>query len=779
MVYKAEDTVLGRFVALKFLPDELSGNRHSIERFRREARTASALNHPNICTIYDFGEHGERQFLVMELLEGQTLRNRIVERRIKTKQLVEWGIQVADALDAAHAKGIVHRDTKPENILITERGQAKVMDFGLAKLLRRADDSTLTQDVTESLAMAGTLPYMAPEQLLGEQVDARTDVYALGAILYEMATGQRPFNAKAASALAADILHKAPVPPRQLNTELPGKLEEIILKCLEKDPENRYQSAREAAVDLRRVAASAAPMVTSGGVNRSWRKVGRQAVYGITGLALLALLFAALNASGWLGHLLGRGGSPRIESIAVLPLANLSGDAQQEYFADGMTEALITELAQISALKVISRTSAMQYKGAKEPLPQIAKELGVDAIVEGTVQRSGDKVGITVELIYAPTDRHLWAEAYERDLRDVLSLQQDMARSIAGEIETKLTPQEQDRLARTRTVDPEAYQLYLQGLFFLNKRTDEGLNRAVEYFEQAIGKDPNSALAYSGLADAYALRGSFLYTDLPPTEAMPKGRAAALKALQMDDARSESHASLAYIELIYDWDWAKSEQDFKQAIQLNPNYAQAHHWYAIYLASRGRHEESIAEIKKSQELDPLSLINNTNVGWMLYYARRYDEAAEQLRRVLELDQNFFVAHWELGLAYEQKGMHPEAQTEFEKASALSRGNPVVEAALAHSYARAGKRDKALRILAQLKMKEPAERGYLAFQIAEIYAGLQQKEEALNWLGKAYAERSAWMAYIKVEPELDVLRDEPRFQELLRRVGVPNSSPSEN
>jgi serine/threonine-protein kinase len=769
VVYKAEDTRLGRQVALKFLPDELSKDRHAVERFQREARAASALNHPHICTIYDVDQHAGQQFIVMELLEGQTLKHRIAGRPMKTEQVAKLGMQMAEALDAAHAKGIIHRDVKPANIFVSERDQVKVLDFGLAKLLRPVSEATLTESLTEMQAVAGTLPYMAPEQLRGEAVDGRTDIYALGAVLYEMATGRRPFEAHLPTVLAADIQHESPAPPGRLNPELPPKLEDIILKCLQKEPENRYQSAKELAVDLRRLAAPSSVMAAAVPTPRPWRKAALPAAYGGVGLLVLAAVLVGWNVGGWRERVLGRASPPRIESLAVLPLANLSGDPQQDYFADGMTEALITELAQISALKVISRTSVMQYKGARKPLPQIAKELNVNAVVEGSVQRSGERVRISAQLIHAPTDAHVWAESYERDLRDVLTLQREVARTIAGEIKISLLPEEKARLASTRPVNPEAYQAYLKGLFYLNRRSEEGLQKAVEYFNEASRLDPRYAQAYAGLADAYNL-GVFYGFPLGG-EGIARARAASQKALAIDDSVAEAHAALGYTKFMWERDWPVAEQEFKRALQLNPGYVPAHHWYAMYLAAIGRLNESIEEMKRAQQMDPLSLIVNTALGYMFYFARQHDQAIEQCRAALSLDSNFMVAYAVMGWAYDERGMHEEAIAALHKAVELSGHNPLYLCSLGRAYARSGNKAAAEKILAELdglsrrKRVAPSDR-------AMILSALGNHTGAMELLEKGHKEGDASLVWLKVDPQFDGLRSDPRFQALLRRMNFP-------
>ncbi|MBZ5516493.1 MAG: protein kinase [Acidobacteriia bacterium] len=800
VVYKAEEKQLGRSVAVKFLSKELAQERKFLERFRREARAASTLDHPNICTVYDIEEHDGQLFIVMQYLEGQTLKYRVAGRPLKTDEILELGIQIADGLEAAHAKGIIHRDIKPANIFVTTRGQAKILDFGLAKLTGlgtrgsglgkeaeiTAAAATPEESLTSTGMTVGTFDYMSPEQVRAEEVDARSDLFSFGLVLYEMATGQRAFAGDSPGTIFEAILNRAPIPPLRLNPELPPELEHIINKALEKERKLRYQNASDLRTDLvrlkrdtdsgRAVAAGLPRHIGRGGVKPPLRRWLAIALAGLALIALVAVL-VALNVGGLRDRLLTGIGArpatsgPKIESLAVLPLENLSGDKEQEYFVDGMTEALIAELGQIGSLRVISRTSAMRYKKTDKPLPQIAKELNVDALIEGSVLRSGDRVRITAQLIGAAPERHLWARNYDRDLRDVLTLQSEVARAIAEEIKANVTPDVQARLATARPVNPEAHRLCLLGRFYWNKRTEEGLKNAIDHFQRALEIDPAYAPAYAGLADSHLQLSNSGF--LPPKEAMPRAEAAAQKALDIDESLAEAHTTLAEAHKDYDWDWTACEKEFKRAIELNPNYATAHQWYAEYLSLARRHAEAIAEAQRAQQLDPLSPIIRVGLATFggYLYARRYDEAIRQLRDTVSLFPEFFLAYGSLGEAYVAKGMYQEAIAAYQKARSLSGASPAEVAALGQAYAKGGIRGYYLWELQRLR--EESKHKYVSgVPFAYLFARLGEKDQAFSYLEKVYQDRSWNINTLQVDPAFDPLRSDPRFQDLLRRMNFP-------
>ncbi|MGZ4789771.1 MAG: protein kinase domain-containing protein, partial [Terriglobales bacterium] len=692
VVYRAHDEHLDREVAIKVLPPGILSDERSRKRFRKEALALSKLNHPNIATIHDFDTQADADFLVMEYIPGVMLNDKLAKGPLPEKEIIALGTQLGEGLWAAHEHGVVHRDLKPGNLRLTTDGRVKILDFGLAKLRVPVAASAATESMSQTETLAGTLPYMAPEQLLGGEIDIRTDIHAAGLVLYEMATGKRAFAEFPSGELIGAIVHHSPVPPRELNHELSPELDRIVEKCLEKDPANRYQSAKEFAVDLRRLEHDSqtghAPSTPHAALTlSSFRRSKRATLVGSAiVLALVAVLLTLPALRRWEAR--RSGNLPRFRAIAVLPLVNLSGDPSREYFADGMTEELITQLGRAIPARIISRQSVMQFKGTKMSLADIAQKLKVDAIVEGSVVLSGSRVRVTARLIDAAAEAPVWSDEYERDLRDVLGLQGEVTGAIANEIRVKLTPQEQARLAKPRSVNPEAYEAYLNGRFQWSKISKEGIEEAERYFQLALEKDPDYALAYSGLADIWMMRTDSGYAS--PAETMPKAKAAALKAIQLDDTLSEPRVSLAIIEE-YERDWLTADRDYQRAIQLNPSNATAHFMYADYLISLHRNQEWQTEIQRALALDPMNYFLRCFYGWHLIYLGRYDEAIDLLQKVAANQPKFSSAHMGLWGAYYKKHMDKEALEEAVKFFEALNDRETV-AALTTGFRQAGYRE---------------------------------------------------------------------------------------
>ncbi|HET7151875.1 MAG TPA: protein kinase [Candidatus Acidoferrum sp.] len=765
-VYLAQDARLGREVAIKVLPPGALQDESARSRFRREAEILSKLSHPNIATVYDFEKQEGKDLLVMEYVRGVTLSDKLAAGPLPEKDVLRLGLQLAEGIEAAHDHGVIHRDLKPGNLRVTPEGWLKILDFGLAKSALSTGADVSTQTIAETGAVRGTLRYMAPEQLLAQNIDARTDIYAIGSILYEMATGQAPFYNQVPTALVDAILHQSARPPRQLNSAVSVKLEDIILKCLEKEPASRYQSAKELAVDLRRVAPASitAPVpVTARRFTRRQMTVAAAVLLMIAGIAL-----AWANPGDWRSRLFA--GSPRpVRSIAVLPLLNLTGDASQEYFADGMTEALTTDLARMESLQVISRSSTMGYKGSKKALPEMAKELHADAVIEGSVQRSGDRVRITAQLVRADTDKHLWADTYERDFHDILALQDDVASAIAKQVQFKLGGPEPLPIAKSTPISPEAYETYLKA----NSYQDQfALRKSIDYYNQVIKLAPDYAPAYAHMASSYFFLGFF--GAMPPQQAFGKMKELGLLATAKDNQLPDGHSALATAKLHYDWDFAGAEQEFKRAIELNPNDADTLHGFAHYLMAMGRMDESAAQSRRAVELDPVDDGLTDCLCWHSYAARQYDSSIQLALEVLKRQPD---DTWEmviLGWDYEQQHRNADAVAQFKKAvdatPKQSLMYPFLLGVLGHAYASAGNKSDAQAVLQTLLAR--AKESYASpFDIALIYTALGDKDAAFAWLDKAVAERSTWLVYSKWEPRLDPLRYDPRFPKLLQRIGL--------
>jgi serine/threonine-protein kinase len=807
-VHLAYDTRLGRKVALKLLPAEFTDHKDRLRRFEQEARTASALNHPNIITIYEIGRIDSTHFIATEFVEGQTLRRLMRSHSMELRDALEMAAQVAGALAAAHAVGITHRDIKPENLMVRPDGLVKVLDFGLAKLtesrtvLAAHDALTAASTQTEPGVVMGTAQYMSPEQARGQDVDGRADIFSLGVVLYEMITGQPPFDGTTTIDVLAAMLNREPAPLAQYNDAVPDELQRIVSKALSKDRQERYQSAGElmtelkellrelelesrlaqadgrqeramllprslanrntAQIEVTRTGTSEA-MPTISGFSYFIRRIKRHRT---SLLVVIAALVLAALAAPLIGRKFWGSKDPRqINSLAVQPFVNSGADPELEYLCDGITESLINRLSRLSPLKVMSRNAVIRYRGRETDARLIGRELGVDAVLTGRIQRRGDELSIHAELVDASDNSHIWGEKYIRRLTGALA-EEEIVREISVALRLKLSAVEQENLTKRYTANTEAYHLYLKGRHIWNKRRREEFGKAIDYFNQAIEKDPAYALAWAGLADCYVLGGAS-----SRAESAARAKAAALKALEIDETLAEAHATLGQSKLFHEWDPLAAETEFKQAIALNPNYATAHQWYADCLAVMGRTQEALDQMKLAQQLDPLSPSIIRDTGRILYYGRRYDEAIAQCRQALDLDARFEVALLTLGDALVQKRMYQEAIASYQKAAEVAGVATRSKALLAYAYAAAGNRGEAQKRLEELLVL-PKDRPLPAFDLALVYTGMGMKREALEWLEKAFQEHHYRLIYIGVDPLFAPLRDDPGFADLLRRIGLP-------
>jgi len=718
VVYKAQDIKLDRLVALKFLPKHLLCDNEAKIRFEHEAKAASALNHTNITTIYEIDEFEGECFICMEYVEGKSIKELIKKKTLSIQDILNISIQIAEGLNAAHKKGIIHRDIKSDNIMLTAEGLVKIMDFGLAKLRG-------VSKVTKTGSTLGTLAYMSPEQAQGIEVDQRSDIFSFGVILYEMITGQLPFRGEHEAAIIYSILNETPEPLARYKANVPEGLQRAIEKALEKNREVRYQHLDDFRVDLRKLPKEVESHITK-----------------------------------------------QQPSIAVLPFTNLSADKEQEYFCDGMAEEIINVLTQVEALRVVARTSAFFFRGKEIDIREIGRKLNVGAVLEGSVRKAGNRFRITAQLVNVADGYHLWSDRYDREMEDIFAIQDEISRAIVEKLKVKLLGEEKVALVKRYTDNLEAYNLYLKGRYFWNKRTEKDLKKAIEYFELAIERDDNYAPAYAGTADSYNDLPD--YSSCPPNQAYPKAKEAALKALKLDNTLAEAHASLGLLKTEHEWDWSGAEKEFKQAIQLNPACVTAHYWYGLLLGYLGRFDEAIGEVRKALELDPLSVLTHKHMAQVLLLAGKPGEAIDILQKGMEIEPNSIFLHAMIGLAYSRKSLYEEALAELQKEKEIFVNSPpIIDAWIGETYAVMGRKDKVQEILNDLLTRSESE--YIPpYLLARLYLALGEEEEGFKWLEKAYEKKDTWLRYLKVFrfESFSSISSDPRFIALIKKMGFP-------